>query len=52
MSAQDVVKDKPVKTYFTNVVLPGKSHLTAITPAFMPREYTDSLVRFIDSNDI
>ena len=37
---------------FTNVILPGKSHLTSIAPAYMPREYPDSLVRFINSNDI
>jgi pimeloyl-ACP methyl ester carboxylesterase len=37
---------------FTNVVLPGKSHLTAIAPAYMPKEYLDSLVRFINGNDI
>lgn len=36
---------------FTNVVLPGKSHLTAIAATFMPREYLDSLVGFIDAND-
>jgi pimeloyl-ACP methyl ester carboxylesterase len=36
---------------FTNVVLPGKSHLTAIMPGYMPPEYTRSLVRFVDAND-
>ncbi len=36
---------------FTNVVLPGKSHLTAIAPAYMPQEYLDSLVRFINANE-
>ena len=36
---------------FTNVVLPGKAHLTAIAATFMPREYVDSLVKFIDAND-
>jgi pimeloyl-ACP methyl ester carboxylesterase len=36
---------------FTNVILPGKSHLTAIAAPFMPKEYVDSLVRFIDAND-
>lgn len=36
---------------FTNVVLPGKSHLTAIVAETMPREYVDSVVRFIDAND-
>jgi len=37
---------------FTNVVLPGKSHQTAIAPGYMPKEYLESLVRFIDANDI
>jgi len=36
---------------FTNVVLPGKSHLTAIMSGYMPKEYLDSLVKFINSND-
>ncbi len=36
---------------FTNVVLPGKSHLTAIMAGYMPREYLDSLVKFINAND-
>ena len=36
---------------FTNVVLPGKSHLTAIVAGSMPPEYLQSVVRFIDSND-
>jgi pimeloyl-ACP methyl ester carboxylesterase len=36
---------------FTNVILPGKSHLTAIAPDYMPKEYLESLVRFIDGND-
>ena len=36
---------------FTNVVLPGKSHLTAIVGAYIPPEYGESLVKFIDSND-
>lgn len=36
---------------FTNVVLPGKSHLTAIAAPYMPKEYLESLVRFIDAND-
>lgn len=38
-------------TNFTNVVLPGKSHLTAIAAPYMPREYLESVVRFIDAND-
>ncbi len=36
---------------FTNVVLPGKSHLTAIAAPYIPKEYLDSVVRFIIAND-
>jgi pimeloyl-ACP methyl ester carboxylesterase len=36
---------------FTNVVLPGKSHLTAIMVGYMPKEYPESLVKFINAND-
>jgi pimeloyl-ACP methyl ester carboxylesterase len=36
---------------FTNVVLPGKSHLTAIVAETIPPEYVRAVVRFIDSND-
>jgi len=36
---------------FTNVVLPGKSHLTAIASGYIPKEYIESLVKFIDAND-
>ena len=36
---------------FTSVVLPGKSHLTAIVAASMPPEYLRATVRFIDGND-
>src|SRR5947209_3016548 len=36
---------------FTNVVLPGKSHLTAIVAGYMPPDYLKATVRFIDSND-
>ena len=36
---------------FTNVILPGKSHLTAIAAPFIPKQYVESLVRFVDSND-
>jgi pimeloyl-ACP methyl ester carboxylesterase len=36
---------------FTNVVLPGKSHLTAIMAVYMPKEYLDSLIKFINKND-
>ncbi|MGL1521327.1 hypothetical protein ACSTIE_23320, partial [Vibrio parahaemolyticus] len=38
-------------TNFKNVVLPGKSHLTAIMAGYMPKEYVDTLVAFIDAND-
>jgi pimeloyl-ACP methyl ester carboxylesterase len=36
---------------FQAVVLPGKSHLTAIMAGYIPREYIDTLVRFINDND-
>jgi pimeloyl-ACP methyl ester carboxylesterase len=36
---------------FKSVVLPGKSHLTAIMAGYIPKEYTEELVRFIDAND-
>lgn len=36
---------------FTNVVLPGKSHLTAIVAETIPPDYVRAVVRFIDSND-
>ena len=36
---------------FTNVVLPGKSHLTAIMAGYMPKEYLESLVKFVNAND-
>ena len=36
---------------FTSVVLPGKSHLTAIAAPYIPKEYAESLVRFINAND-
>jgi pimeloyl-ACP methyl ester carboxylesterase len=36
---------------FASVVLPGKSHLTAIMAGYIPRLYIDSLVGFIDEND-
>jgi len=36
---------------FTNVILSGKSHLTAISSGYIPKEYTESLVKFIDAND-
>jgi pimeloyl-ACP methyl ester carboxylesterase len=36
---------------FRAVVLPGKSHLTAIMAGYIPHEYIDELVKFIDAND-
>ncbi len=36
---------------FTSVVLPGKSHLTAIAAPYIPKEYAESLVKFINAND-
>jgi pimeloyl-ACP methyl ester carboxylesterase len=36
---------------FKSVVLPGKSHLTAIQAGYIPPLYIQSLVKFIDSND-
>ena len=36
---------------FTNIVLPGKSHLTAIMSGYIPELYVTSLVNFINSND-
>jgi pimeloyl-ACP methyl ester carboxylesterase len=36
---------------FTAVVLPGKSHLTAIMAGYIPQLYIDSLVNFINDND-
>jgi pimeloyl-ACP methyl ester carboxylesterase len=36
---------------FTAVVLPGKSHLTAIMAGYIPPLYIDALVRFIDEHD-
>jgi pimeloyl-ACP methyl ester carboxylesterase len=37
--------------HFQSVVLPGKSHLTAIMAGYIPPEYTTTLVAFIDVND-
>jgi len=37
--------------YFTNVVLPGKSHLTAIMAGYIPDLYVTSLVNFINAHD-
>lgn len=36
---------------FRAVVLPGKSHLTAIMAGYIPPLYIDSLVKFINEND-
>jgi len=36
---------------FTSVILPGKSHLTAIMAGYIPKEYAESLVKFINAND-
>jgi pimeloyl-ACP methyl ester carboxylesterase len=36
---------------FTNVVLPGKSHLTAISAPTIPPLYIESLVGFVNSHD-
>lgn len=36
---------------FKNVILPGKSHLTAIMVGYMPKQYLESVVKFINAND-
>jgi pimeloyl-ACP methyl ester carboxylesterase len=36
---------------FTSVVLPGKSHLTAIVAGYMPPDYLRATMRFVDGND-
>ena len=36
---------------FRNVILPGKSHLTAIAPGYIPKAYIDSTVEFITTNN-
>ncbi|MDP6416292.1 MAG: alpha/beta hydrolase [Gammaproteobacteria bacterium] len=36
---------------FTNIRLPGKSHLTAISSTYMPKEYLENLVKFIAMHD-
>lgn len=36
---------------FKGVVLPGKSHLTAIAAPYIPKEYGENLTAFIDKND-
>ena len=37
---------------FTNVVLPGKSHLTAIAAPYIPKEYAESVVAFVNAHDV
>src|SRR5258708_33088078 len=37
---------------FQNIVLPGKSHLTAISGGYIPKEYGDGLARFINTHDL
>jgi pimeloyl-ACP methyl ester carboxylesterase len=36
---------------FTNVVLPGKGHLSAVMAGLIPQQYIDSMVHFIRSNE-
>jgi pimeloyl-ACP methyl ester carboxylesterase len=36
---------------FKLTLLPGKSHLTAIAAPYMPKEYVETLVAFVDGND-
>ena len=36
---------------FKNVVLPGKSHLTAIVGEYMPQAYVDELTAFVTANN-
>lgn len=36
---------------FKSVVLPGKSHLTAIMMGYMPKQYLESLAEFVRAND-
>jgi pimeloyl-ACP methyl ester carboxylesterase len=36
---------------FTNVVLPGKGHLSAVMRGFIPQQYIDVMVHFITSNN-
>jgi hypothetical protein len=37
---------------FKGVILPGKSHLTAIMQGYIPQLYIDSIVQFINANDL
>ena len=36
---------------FTNVILPGKGHLSAVMKDFIPRQYIDAMVAFITSHN-
>ena len=36
---------------FTNVMLPGKSHLSAIEPGYIPDEHIEATVAFVRKND-
>ena len=36
---------------FTNVILPGKGHLSAVMKGFIPQQYIDVMVAFITAND-
>ena len=38
-------------TNFQNLVLPGKSHLTAIMAGYIPEVYITTLVNFIRANN-
>jgi len=38
-------------TNFTNVVLPGKGHLSAVMRGFIPPQYIDAMVDFITVNN-
>ena len=36
---------------FTNVMLPGKSHLSAIEPGYIPDLYIEAIVSFVRDNE-
>src|SRR5262249_10261573 len=36
---------------FTNLVLPGKSHLTSVYPGYCPPLYVESITKFINTHD-
>jgi len=36
---------------FTNVVLPGHGHLSAVMPGFIPQQYIDALADFIENHN-